>query len=189
MPYKIRERAAWMAKNVLPHERAIRGWLGRNRLGDLEIDDIVQETYARIVSLDDFDQIRNPKKYVYQVAHSVVVDHLRRARIVSILPVANIDKLGLAGPEPDLEQRAAFNEEIAAVSDALSGLSQMARDVLMMRRVAGFSQRETAERLRIAGERPRGGLVRRRVPAPQPQDRSELRPTSPRRGETPSRNE
>lgn len=150
MPDKIRERAAWVAKNVLPHEHAIRGWLARHRPGDLDVDDIIQETYARIVSLESFDAIRDPKRYVFQVAHSVVIDHFRRSRIVSILAVGNVEDLGMAGPEPDPEQRAVFNQEINAISMALSDLPERTRDVLMMRRVAGFSQRETAERLGIS---------------------------------------
>lgn len=150
MEDRIRERAAWIARNVLPWEPAIRAWLRRNRVVDLDVDDIVQETYARIVSLESFDAIQNPKQYCFQVAHSVVVDHVRRARIVSIYSVGNVEELGLAAPEADPEQTVNFREEIERVASAIAALPARTRDVLMMRRLAGFNQRETAQRLSIA---------------------------------------
>jgi RNA polymerase sigma-70 factor (ECF subfamily) len=149
MENRIRERAAWIARNVLPHEPAIRAWLQRNRVQDLEVDDIVQEMYARIVSLESFDGIQNAKQYAFQVAHSVVVDHTRRARIVSIYSVGNVEDLGLAGAEASPEEKVTFREEIARVVEAVATLPARTREVLMMRRVAGFSQRETAARLAV----------------------------------------
>ena len=44
------ERAIWLGRHVLPHEPALRAWLRRRRLGGLEIDDIIQETYTRLVA-------------------------------------------------------------------------------------------------------------------------------------------
>ncbi len=147
---RIRERSIWIARNILPHEPAVRAWLKRNRVYDLEVDDVVQEMYARIVSLDSFDGVRDPKRYAFQVAHSVVVDHLRRARIVSIFSVGNVEELGLAAPEADPAQKATFHDEINAIAGAIAALPQRTRDVLMLRRVGGLSQRETADRLSIA---------------------------------------
>ena len=149
MEEKVRERAAWIARNVLPHEPAIRAWLRRNRVQDLDVDDIVQEMYARIVSLECFDGIQNAKQYAFQVAHSVVVDHTRRARIVSIYSVGNVEELGLAGAEANPEEKVNFREEISQVVDAVATLPARTREILMMRRVAGFSQRETASRLAV----------------------------------------
>jgi RNA polymerase sigma factor (sigma-70 family) len=146
----MRERASWIARNVLPHEPAIRAWLKRNRLYDLDVDDVVQEMYARIVSLESFEGVRDPKRYAFQVAHSVVVDHLRHARIVSIFSVGNVDELGLAAPEADPEQKATFHDEIRVIADAIAALPARTRAVLLLRRVAGLSQRETADRLAIA---------------------------------------
>jgi len=147
---RFHERAGWIARNVLPHEAAIRAWLKRNPIYDLEIDDIVQEMYARIVSLDSFETIRDPKRYAFQVANSVVVDHVRRARIVSIFSVGNVEDLGFAAPEADPEQKATFDDEIKQIAGAIDALPPRTREILMLRRVAGFSQRETAKRLAIS---------------------------------------
>ena len=44
------ERAIWLGRHVLPHEPALRAWLRRRRLDGLEIDDVIQETYTRLVA-------------------------------------------------------------------------------------------------------------------------------------------
>jgi len=150
MDDKVRERGAWIARNVLPHEPAIRAWLKRSNLYNLESDDIVQEMYARIVSLESCDNVRNPKQYAFQVAHSVIVDHMRRARVVSIFSVGNVEELGVAAPEANPEQKATFCDEINQVVRALADLPARTREILMLRRVAGLSQRETATQLAIS---------------------------------------
>lgn len=150
MTENIRERAGWIARNVMPHEAAIRGWLKRNRVYDLDPDDVVQEMYARIVSLDSFDCVRDPKRYAFQVAHSIVVDHYRRARIVSIFSIGNVEELGLATQEADPETKVSFGEEIRVIAAAIATLPSRTQQVLLLRRVAGLSQKETADRLSIA---------------------------------------
>lgn len=146
----IRERASWIARNVMPHESAIRGWLKRNRVYDLDPDDVVQEMYARIVSMDSFDSVRDPKRYAFQVAHSIVVDHYRRARIVSIFSVGNVEELGLATQEATPEAKVSFGEEVKEIAAAIATLPSRTQKVLLLRRVAGLSQKETADQLSIA---------------------------------------
>jgi len=82
--------ARWLARHVLPHEPALRRWLGRQLPPDLAIDDVVQEAYARLASLRDHDAIAHPRAYFFQAARSVVLMHLRRSRIVRIEAMAEI---------------------------------------------------------------------------------------------------
>jgi len=150
MQDRIQERAGWIARNVLPHESAIRAWLKRNRIFDLDVDDIVQEMYTRIVSLESFEVITDPKRYAFQVANSIVIDHARRSRIVSIFSIGNVEDLGLASTELDPEEKVSFDDEIKQIAGVIATLPERTREVLLLRRVAGLSQRETAERLAIS---------------------------------------
>ncbi len=100
------ERGAWLALNVLPHEAALRAWLCRRKVFDLEIDDIVQEAYAKLAALPSVEFIREPRLYLFQTANSIVLGHLRRSRIVSITAAADLDHFGLAAPDPNPEQQA-----------------------------------------------------------------------------------
>ena len=49
----------------------------------LEVDDVIQETYSLVAARERFDDIQHPKAYLFQTARSLVVRHVRRARIVS----------------------------------------------------------------------------------------------------------
>jgi RNA polymerase sigma-70 factor (ECF subfamily) len=146
----VRERALWLARNILPHEPAIRAWLGGKRIDGLDVDDIIQEMYAKIVALESLEVIRFPKRYAFQTASSIVIDHIRRARIVSIFSAGTLEQFDLPALDATPEQHLTFQEEIKEVVEALSKLPKSCREALILRRVEGLSQRETAKRLGIS---------------------------------------
>lgn len=144
------ERAIWLGRHVLPHEPALRAWLRRRRLEGLEIDDVIQETYTRLIAADSIAHIRDAKSYTFQIAGSVVVDHLRRLKVVSIASVSDIDHLDMPSQEPSPERQVIDREELHRLAQMIAGLPGRVRDVFTLRRVYGLSQREVAERLGIA---------------------------------------
>jgi len=84
------DRALWIARNVLPHEPALRAQLRRWHLPDgLDPDDIVQEAYSRFAAMSSVDEVWNPKNYLYMIVHNLIVNHIRRAHVVPILTVDN----------------------------------------------------------------------------------------------------
>ena len=144
------ERAIWLGRHVLPHEPALRAWLRRRRLEGLEIDDVIQETYTRLVAAESVAHIRDAKSYAFQIAGSVVVDHLRRLKVVSIASVSDLDHLELPSEEPSPERQVIDREELHRLAQLIASLPGRVRDVFTLRRVYGLSQREVAERLGIA---------------------------------------
>ncbi len=100
------DRAYWLAKNVLPHEAALRAWLRRRRVLQYDVDDIVQETYAVLVGLASVDHIRNARSYAFSVANSIIKQQMRRRRVVSIESVLNIDRLDVAAENSSPEHHA-----------------------------------------------------------------------------------
>jgi RNA polymerase sigma-70 factor (ECF subfamily) len=144
------ERAIWLGRHVLPHEPALRAWLRRRRLEGLEIDDVIQETYTRLIAADSVAHIRDAKSYAFQIAGSVVVDHLRRLKVVSIASVSDLDHLDAPSEEPSPERQVIDREELHRLAQMIAGLPRRVRDVFTLRRVYGLSQREVAERLGIA---------------------------------------
>ena len=142
-------RAQWLERHVLPHDRALRSWIQKKLPQDLDADDVLQETYAILSSLDSVESIRNPKSYAQQVAYSVILTHLRRAKIVPMIAVADVDVLGAADEMPTVERTVSDRDELRRVGDAISELPPVCRKVFVLRRVEGLSQREIAERLGI----------------------------------------
>lgn len=144
------ERARWLARHVLPHEPALRAWLRHARAADLDVDDIVQETYARLVSVESVEGVRNAKTYAFQTAYSVIMTHLRRSRVVSIRAVADIDQLGAAADGPSPEDQLVERDELHHLAEAIAAMPERVRAVFSLRRVDGLSQRLVAMRLGIS---------------------------------------
>jgi RNA polymerase sigma-70 factor (ECF subfamily) len=146
----LQERSQWLARNVLPHEHLLRAKLRDIRIHDLDMEDVIQETYTRMLSVESLETIRFPKQYALQTARAIVFDHIRHSRVVSIAYSGSLDALDVAEPEVGAEQRVEFQQEVLAVNRALARLPKLWREVLILRRVEGLSQKEVSSRLGIS---------------------------------------
>jgi len=89
-------------------------------------------------------------QYAMRAATSIVIDHIRHARVIPINAVENLDQLEISAPGASPEQQMEFREEIAAVAQLLAQLPERTREVLILRRIEGLSQRQASERLGIS---------------------------------------
>lgn len=150
MSEDFRERGRWLARNVLPHEALIRAKLRDMRLYDLDLEDVIQEMYAKFLTLPSLESIRYPRQYALLTARAIVIDHVRHSRVVSITSSGNLAQLEIPEPAPSGEERIEFQQEIQAVTAALEQLPKVCRETLILRRVEGLPQREVAQRLKIS---------------------------------------
>ena len=144
------ERALWLGRHVLPHEAALRTWLRRRRLEGLEVDDIIQETYSRLIAAQSVQHVLDAKSYTFQIASSVVIDHLRRMKVVPISSVPDLDYLEVVSEDPSPERQAIDREELHRLAHMIASLPGKVRDVFTLRRVHGLSQREVAQQLGLS---------------------------------------
>ncbi|WP_297510342.1 RNA polymerase sigma factor [uncultured Caulobacter sp.] len=144
------ERAIWLARNALPHEPALRAWLSRRPLAGLEVDDIVQETYAILAALPAVDHIVNARTYMFEVAKSVVLRALRRRRVVAFEALAEIESLDPPSAEASPETVTSDRQELSRIAALIAGLPAKCREAFTLRKVHGLSQREVARRMGIS---------------------------------------
>lgn len=144
------QRATWLARQILPHEPALRASLRRLVRAQIDIDDVVQESYAVLAALDDVSQVRHPRAYLFSVARSIVLQQLRRSRVVSIEAVAEIDQLDIAHDDCSPERHAAAGQSLRRVGALLAGLPRRRREAFVLRKLEGLSQREIAQRMGIS---------------------------------------
>ena len=149
MTMPLDERAVWLGRNILPHEPALRAWLLHRRLGDLDADDIIQETYTRLINVKSVDAIRNPRSYLFETAKSVIYSHLRRAKIVPMANFSDFDALGFHSNDPTPEDHTIDRDELQRLAEAIAELPDRPRRVLEMRRLEEKSQKEIASELGI----------------------------------------
>lgn len=141
--------AAWVTEHVIPHEAAVRAWLTRARASQEDIDELIQESYSRLAALDSVDHIDRPDAYFFSIARNLLVRRLRRARIVPIEAIAEIDAYrDDARPSPEREAGGRLDyRRVLALIDALP---ERRRRIVRMRKLDGYSQREIAVALGVS---------------------------------------
>jgi RNA polymerase sigma factor (sigma-70 family) len=151
VPLNPIERNAWLAKEILVHERALRGYLSRFFKNVADIEDVVQETYARLLSLSEssFQAVRNWHAFLFTSARNVALDRVRRARIVSLDALAEMGAADVLDDVPSADEALNARQELALLLDTIATLPDRCRQALTLRKLYGLSQREIAERLAI----------------------------------------
>ena len=145
------ERNAWLAKEILVHERALRGYLSRFFKNVADVEDVVQETYARLLSLNDADSIavRNWHAFLFASARNVALDRIRKARVVSLDTLAEMGSADVLDQTPSADEALNARQELALLLETIASLPDRCREVLTLRKLYGLSQREIAQRLAI----------------------------------------
>lgn len=141
---------AFVGTQILPHEADLRQWLARLGVKAHECDDVIQDVYCRLLRLERTDHILDPRAYLFRSARNVVLEQVRKSRIVSIMTVQNIDDLGIADQGPSPESATSSRAELTKVLALIKTLPARCRDVFELRKVHGLSQAETASRLRLS---------------------------------------
>jgi len=144
-------RVRWFAREVLPHEPDLRRWLSVRLRGleSCDIDEVVQEAYARMWSAD-LDRVLNPRAYLFVTAKHIVGEHLRRSRIVSIELMADLESLNIEDDEVGAHRRLSGQEEIARLHRVIATLPPKCRQAFQMKKFEELSQREIAARMGVA---------------------------------------
>lgn len=138
----------WVATEVLPHEKDLRVRLRRS-VQPQDLDDIIQEAYFRISRLTDISQIRSGRAYLFTTARMLLLERLRRARIVNIEAIADIESLQISTDAPSPERVASGRRELDRVRKLLQGLPERCRRVLELRKIEGLPQRQVAEQMNL----------------------------------------
>jgi RNA polymerase sigma factor (sigma-70 family) len=150
MPEVSTERARWLATYILPLEPQLRGWLKRATPRGLEVDDLIQEAYAKLASLPSIANITHPKAYLYQIVKRLISDFIRRSNVVSIEAMAETAQLYVSEEGITPERILSGRQELERLYLAISRLPGACRSVFLMRKFDDMSQKEIAAELRIS---------------------------------------
>jgi RNA polymerase sigma factor (sigma-70 family) len=144
------EQARWFIQEVQPHEATLRGFL-RQRFPTIgDIDDIVQETYARLFRERRAGRVFEARSYLFPVARNVAIDTFRRNRTIAFGGLGEIDRLGVLEERPDAAEAASYHQEIELLHEAIARLPERCREIFALRRLHGLSHREIALKLGIS---------------------------------------
>lgn len=120
------------------YEAALRRFFGRRLRGAEEIDDLVQEAFARLLESRERRDVEYPIAYLFRIASNLLADQSRRhARRP---PQDALDEQNcLASVDPKQEEARHLADLRASLDSALSELSPRCRQIFVMRRFENLS--------------------------------------------------
>jgi len=136
--------------------RSLLRFIGR-RARAIDIEDIAQETYLRLLRARDLQDVRNPQGYILRVASHVVAEWLDRRprdeRLDGLDEVFLID-----GRTPEFELDAHLSQ--TGLNRALENMPALTRTVVLLKYREDFQCRQIAQKLELTERQVRRHLTR-----------------------------
>jgi len=154
------ETARWFAQEVQPHESSLRSYLRRVFPSLPDIDDLVQESYARLIRAREAGRVSYAKAVLFTTARNAALDFFRRRKVVAIDGVDDLATLAVADDRPDAAAAINKQQELALLAEAVRGLPARCCQVLTLRMLYGMSHKEIATELGISDQTVKGQLAK-----------------------------
>jgi RNA polymerase sigma-70 factor (ECF subfamily) len=143
------EAARWFVEDVQPHEAAVRGYL-RNTFPSVDVDDVVQESYLKLLKARTTGTIVATKAYFFSIARNTAIKFFHRRKFYSDTPVNELPDWRVLDDVPDAAGIANAAQRFELVSEALDHLPSRCRDVFRLAVLRGASNAEISHALGMA---------------------------------------
>jgi RNA polymerase sigma factor (sigma-70 family) len=137
--------------------RSLFQFLRRRVRSSVDVQDLAQETYLRLLRAHDLSAVRNPQAYLLQVARHVALEWCDQQPHADSMVVLDDDML-VDEQLPELELDAVLSQQ--RLEKALAAVSPMMRAVLLLRLRDERSYQEIAGELQITERQVRRYLAR-----------------------------
>jgi RNA polymerase sigma factor (sigma-70 family) len=136
---------------ALESEAILRAYLFRFVRNPADVDELLQETYARLLTANlQRGEVRSVRALALTVVRNIALDWLRHRDVVSIELMSDLAALDVLDETAQVDEIVNSHQELALLSDVVAGLPRRIRQAFVLRRVYGLSQTEIAHRMRIS---------------------------------------
>ena len=150
MPPPESEQSRWFAEEVQPHEPTLRSWLRGLFPTFPDMDDLVQESYVRLLRAREAGKVTHAKAYLFTTARNAALDFFRRRRIVSIETVGDMQDSLVLDDRPGVADAISRQQELDLLAEAIRDLPERCRQTLTLRLLYGLSHKEIAAELSVS---------------------------------------
>lgn len=144
------EHARWFVEEVQVHEKDLRAYLQRAFRFLPDIDNLVQEAFARVCGAKLRDAVQSPRALLFTTARHLAVDQIRRHKIIPMESVAEMDDLPVVDQRAGVAETVSRTQELDLLRQAIKSLPDRCGQVLTLRKIYGLSQKQIAAQLGIA---------------------------------------
>jgi RNA polymerase sigma-70 factor (ECF subfamily) len=151
---------AWFVREVLPLERALSSYIRRNWRVPEDVLELRQDIYENVLIGARRTRPTNTRAYVYTVARNHLINNAKRARIVPIEAIADLDSINqdIDFAMFEAERTLTARDELRRAKEGIDKLPAKCREVILLQKVDGLTDREAAESLGVSIE-----TVRRQI--------------------------
>lgn len=154
------EETRWFADNVQRHEPALRAYL-LSRFSTLpDHDDLVQETYLRVLRARLHVRLATAKAFLFATAGHLAIDRFRRRRTACQVPLDAIGELPAGESFPDAAEFLERRQRQELLAEAVADLPPRCREVMLLRYSEGLASKEIARRLGVSTETVKSHLTK-----------------------------
>jgi RNA polymerase sigma factor (sigma-70 family) len=136
-PVPPTEQARWFAEQVQPHDAALRAYL-TGLVAPSDVDDIVQDTYARLLRAQERGPIDSPRGLLFATARNVARDMFRRRATANTVPIAEIDSSRVFDDGPGVAEVVSRRQEEEFLMAAIDALPPRSREIFLLRKFENF---------------------------------------------------
>lgn len=146
------EQARWFAEEVKPYEPALRAYLLKRFPSLPDHDDLVQETYVRLLRAKESGRLTYARAFLFTAARNVAIDLFRRRRVVSQEPMGEAQEQQVDEDAGDVVTNLEAAQRREMLVEAVAALPERCRQVMVLRYVHNRSHKEIAAELGISAE-------------------------------------
>lgn len=139
-----------LARQAGPLRQSLARFFRRRVPDQTEVEDLVQEVFARVVARDSRSPVDHLGGYVFQTATSVLADRARRRFVRHAEDHVEFEPDQHSERDFDPERLLSDREDLRAATAALLSLPERTRTIFVLHRLEGCGYKEIGVRLGIS---------------------------------------
>lgn len=142
--------ARWFATEVQPHRPALRAWLLARFPTLPDVDDLVQDAFARVLRARDASPIRSTRALLFATARNLALDSVRRQQVVRFEPITDETDSSVLIDTADVFATVSKQQELELLTQAIQSMPERCRQIFTLRTAYGLTQKQIATRLAVS---------------------------------------
>lgn len=148
-PLAVEDEARWFFREVQPHDCALRRYL-RSKFPSIDADDVVQESYFRLLKAQAKRKVALSKAYLFAVARNTARTLLHRQRIYSPRELTDLPDLTVLEDRSDVSDRVNDQLRFQLALEAIDHLPPRCREIFRLAALKHLSTADIARRTGLA---------------------------------------
>ena len=116
----------------------------------MDPDDLVQESYLRLLRARDTRTIANTRAFLFTTARNVALDLVRRNRVAPTETLVSVEPSSVLMEGRDVAEDVSLAQEIEILHESIRRLPVRCREIMTLQKIHGLSNRQIADRLGLS---------------------------------------